>query len=377
MSSLDYDVVIIGAGPAGSVAGLRLKSLPSGAKRRVLLVDREHFPRSKVCGCCLNGAAVGALGAVGLSHLPADLQGVRLHRWQAQFAGRQTTSSLPAGWALSREAFDASLVAHARDAGVQVQTGVVAKVVEASGDAVVIELRDALGMTETVRTASLIVASGLAGGGLDHVLPWRRPPAGPIGLGTTLETLAPEYGPGTIYMACDATGYAGLVRLEDGRLDVAAAVYDPAGDARRQRAGVRVAEILRSAGMPPVAGLETTRWRGTPRLHRHRQPGRGRVIAVGDAAGYVEPFTGEGMAWAMQTGVLAAETIERMAGDCGAELGTAYSRAYWRLLSRRRLPCRLLAAALHRTATRRMLFLALSTAPWLARPAIRMLNQVR
>lgn len=375
MPSCDFDVVIIGAGPAGSVAALRLKALPGGAARRVLLVDREDFPRGKVCGCCLNGAAVGALDAVGLGHLPSALGGVRLDRWQAQIAGKQITASLPTGWALSREAFDGALVAHARDAGVEVRTGVVARVRETSSERVLIELKDVSGKTKVARAATLVVASGLAGGGLDHVLPWRQLPTGPIGLGTTIEASHPAYSSGTVYMACDATGYAGLVRLEDGRLDIAAAVYDPAGDARRQRTGARVAAILRSAGMPPVAGLETARWQGTPRLHRQRQAGQGRVIAVGDAAGYVEPFTGEGMAWAMQTGVIAAETIERMNSGCEVEFGAAYCRAYRRFSSRRRLPCRVVTAALRRGETRRMLFGALSMAPWLARPAIWMLNR--
>lgn len=375
MASCDYDTVVIGAGPAGSVAALRLKTLPGGLRRRVLMVDREHFPRAKVCGCCLNGAAVGALGAVGLSHLPDALGGVRLHRWQAQIAGQQATVSLPTGWALSRETFDTALVEQARGAGVEVRTGVVARLTEARGDGVRIELKSESGTMEILRAATVIVASGLAGGALDDVLPWRQRPAGAIGLGTTIRVSPPAYAPGTIYMACDATGYAGLVRLEDGRLDIAAAVYDLAGDRPRQRSGLRVAAILQSAGMPPVAELEAARWRGTPRLRRQRQPGRGRVIAVGDAAGYVEPFTGEGMAWAMETGVIAAKTIEQLPPPDRGELGAVYCRAYRRFSSRRRLPCRLVTAALRHGVTRRMLIGALSTAPWLASPAIRMLNR--
>lgn len=399
-SRCDYLVVVIGAGPAGSITALQLTRTLAvlgesvwgeagsagsarGKSRSVLIVDREDFPRAKVCGCCLNGAAIGALESAGLARLPEELGAVPLTRWQAQIASsgrrpRVTEVPLPNGWAVSRDALDAALLERVRASGAEVRTGVVARILSTGACAVQVELKTAAGI-ESVSAAAVVVASGLSGGGLESILPWRRSPAGPIGLGTTLAVAENEYEPGTIYMACDRTGYAGLVRLEDGRLDIAAAVYDPSGEGRRRAAGERVAEILRSAWMPMVRGIEGATWRGTPRLHRQRQPGCGRVIAVGDAAGYVEPFTGEGMAWGMQTGVLAARVIaERLADrrpDAVAELGVRYTRQYDRLLSRRRMPCRILTAVLRPTWTRRMLFQTLSAAPWLAGPVVRMLNR--
>ncbi|WP_164102066.1 NAD(P)/FAD-dependent oxidoreductase [Candidatus Laterigemmans baculatus] len=422
-------VVVIGGGPAGSIAALQLTRTLSalGERRgagdessrrpRVLLVDREDFPRGKVCGCCLNGAAIAALDAAGLKNLPEELAAVPLTHWEGQIAGlgkrpRVARVRLPSGWAVSRESLDAALLSRARAAGAVVRTGVVARVRTATDEAVEVELKSSAG-TETVFAAAVVVASGLSGGGLEPLLPWRQPPAGPVGLGTTLVASEAEYVPGKIYMACDGTGYAGLVRLEDGRLDIAAAVYDPSGPGRRRGAGERVAEILQAAGMPPVAGIETAAWRGTPRLHRQRQPGRGRIVAVGDAAGYVEPFTGEGMAWGMQTGLLAARVIaealarqslarqslareslareslspepahatgrtptpSRKSPRAAAEIGVRYTYQYNRLLSRRRTACRLLTAALRPRWSRRMLFQSLAVAPWLAAPVVRMLNR--
>ena len=58
----DYDAVVIGAGPAGGVAALGL----ARAGRRVLLVDKQRFPRPKVCGCCLNASALATLRRVGV-----------------------------------------------------------------------------------------------------------------------------------------------------------------------------------------------------------------------------------------------------------------------------------------------------------------------
>ena len=61
-----WDAVVVGAGPAGSVAAREL------ARRgvSVLLVDKATFPRAKVCGCCLNAAALDTLAKIGLADLP-------------------------------------------------------------------------------------------------------------------------------------------------------------------------------------------------------------------------------------------------------------------------------------------------------------------
>ena len=90
-----WDLIVIGAGPAGAMAA-RQAAL-GGA--RVLLVDRASFPRRKVCGCCLNGAALGVLTDVGLGTLATecqakDLRGEAGQRWwlcPASFARRRGT----------------------------------------------------------------------------------------------------------------------------------------------------------------------------------------------------------------------------------------------------------------------------------------------
>ena len=64
-----WDAVVVGAGPAGSLAARQMAR--QGAA--VLLVDKLSFPRWKVCGCCLNGAALSALDSVGLGELPQRL----------------------------------------------------------------------------------------------------------------------------------------------------------------------------------------------------------------------------------------------------------------------------------------------------------------
>jgi len=71
-----YDVVVVGAGPAGAVTAF------TAARRglEVLLLDRAVFPRFKVCGCCLNARALNTLERVGLADVVVELGAARLDR---------------------------------------------------------------------------------------------------------------------------------------------------------------------------------------------------------------------------------------------------------------------------------------------------------
>ncbi len=113
-------------------------------------------------------------------------------------------------------------------------------------------------------------------------------------------------------MACGRRGYLGLVRLEDGRLNLAAAL-DPCWMRVCGGPGPAAARLLAEVGWPPVPNLAEQNWRGTPALTRQaRRRAAERLFLIGDAAGYIEPFTGEGMAWA-----LAAGTGRRSSGRAG------------------------------------------------------------
>src|SRR5262245_35379706 len=183
----EWDAVVVGAGPAGSVTAREL------ARRglRVLLVDKATFPRPKVCGCCLNRATLAALAAVGLGHVPGRCGAVPLTGVKLAAGKLSADVRLPGGVAVSREAFDAALVEEAVAAGVTFRPGVTWRA----------------GSTSASIT---ILAAGLAAN--------TAPPArgSRIGAGVVVpESLAPGFfAPGTIYMATGRGGYVGLVRLE-------------------------------------------------------------------------------------------------------------------------------------------------------------------
>src|SRR5579871_6502304 len=108
-----WDVAIVGAGPAGSVAARELAR--QGA--RVLLVDRSEFPRAKVCGGCLSQRGLSVLTRAGLGELPHRLGAIPLEEVHLYAGGRRAIVVWSAGIALSREAMDAELVRAAIEEG--------------------------------------------------------------------------------------------------------------------------------------------------------------------------------------------------------------------------------------------------------------------
>ena len=123
-AALIWDVIVIGAGPAGSLAALCLAK----AGLRTLLVERRSFPRIKVCGGCINGRSVKILDSVGLGNLVRSLPARPVSQLRLRSAHRSLTLPLPGGWAISRGLFDAALANEAAKAGAMFLDGVSAQV---------------------------------------------------------------------------------------------------------------------------------------------------------------------------------------------------------------------------------------------------------
>lgn len=347
-TSVRWDVIIIGAGPAGAAAAVRL----ADGGRRVLLVDRCGMPRAKVCGCCLSSVAVSELFAIGL---PPDRLG-GLPRTHVRLVAASGEARLPlAGWTLSRETLDAAIVHRAIMAGAAWLPSTSVSVVEDTATGVVVTARDADGRELRLSAVHAVVASGLGCGvrirSDGRCCPRSRSRrASRIGVGATLPADAATVAAGELVMQVAAEGYCGIVRLEDGRIDVAAAV-DPATVGRHGSAVAAVAALFgarqakRGGAVVDVAG-SGIRFVGTPPL-THALPafaGRWRRIhRVGDAAAYVEPFTGEGIGWALVGGRSLAEAmLAHRPGDSAATaeaIAIAHERAVARRLVRSQQRC--------------------------------------
>jgi flavin-dependent dehydrogenase len=371
-----WDAVVVGAGPAGATAARELAR--RGAS--TLLVDKAAFPRYKVCGCCLNPRSLRLLEAAGLGGLVAKLGGVPLTRVRLAARGAHADVPMPVGAAVSREAFDAALVGAAVAAGAEFLPATSASLRPAVGDGTrVLRLRHERDEFAAVCRV-VLAANGLAGRLEEHpaddagdafaARAWA--PGSRVGAGAVAGA-APGYEPRAIYMACGRDGYVGLVRIEDGRTDVAAAL-DPLAVKAAGGPGELAAAIIADAGLPAVPGLAALPWKGTPHLTRSapRRAGE-RLFVLGDAAGYIEPFTGEGIAWALSSALLVTPLALQGLRSWDPALARRWEAAYRRKVTPRQTVCRITAAMLRRPGLTRVAVGLLSVMPWLARPLFRVM----
>jgi flavin-dependent dehydrogenase len=376
-----WDAIVVGAGPAGAVAARQLAL--SGS--RVLLVDAKAFPRGKCCGACLNSRALAVLSELGLQDAVESLGGEPIGNFHIRSAGREVHLPLPKGLAISRLRLDAALVTAAMTAGVDFlpeTTAIVGQTCGGPSDGCrVVSLRSSTaGATSgaiLARGRVVVVADGLGHASLRNHPEFDSQVSADahIGVGGQLPQAPPEYGGGTIFMAIGRDGYVGLVRIENGGLNIAGALA-PAFMKAAGGTGPAIQSILAQAGFPAIPGLLQIDWLGTLPLTRHSTHSSGeRVLLLGDAAGYVEPFTGEGMAWAFAAAASVAPFVASGVTAWNREIEREWRHNLKNLVTRRQRWCRWLAFGLRRPWLVRLLLQAVSWMPPLARPIIASVNR--
>jgi hypothetical protein len=165
-------------------------------------------------------------------------------------------------------------------------------------------------------------------------------------------------------------------QLEDGQLDLASAFDAPFV---REHGGMATAAaaILRKTDWPAIDGIEQLPWKGTPPLTRRPPTVAGPGwFAAGDAAGYIEPFTGEGIAWALAS-ALALAPLAAEASVAGSQRAhaAAWRSRHARLLGPRVRRCGIIAACLRRPRMVAAAVRLLGVFPWFARPIVSGLNR--
>ncbi|MFM7135957.1 MAG: NAD(P)/FAD-dependent oxidoreductase, partial [Planctomycetota bacterium] len=230
-----WQAVVIGAGPAGSAAATRL----AARGLAVLLVDAVAMPRPKLCGCCLSQTALGELASLerlaplGRDSAGMPAGGLPLARVRLAKAAVTAVVPMPRGVVVSREALDAAGVRRAIAAGVAwLSRTRVTSLADEAGP-VTVGLAAAESPAERsqvvrVKAEIVVVAAGLADAirfsGRDDRHERMIAADSRVGLGTTLPADAGGPPPGELVMAVAPRGYCGIVRLENGRIDIAAAV---------------------------------------------------------------------------------------------------------------------------------------------------------
>jgi len=369
-----WDCIVVGAGPAGAIAALRLAKLG----HEVLLVDKASFPRHKVCGCCLNSVAQEVLAEAGLENLLRSQQAVQLDELQLFDGTRKASIKLPSSYSLSREKFDLSLIDFAVDQGCRFLPNTLMHVSRFDEDFHTIQLAGPGTEAGFARAKVLIVADGLSGRTLDGRDEFKPIVSGKsrFGAGVILDEPPSFYESGKIYMACGSGGYVGLVRLEDGRLDVAAAL-DPSYSRKASGVAEAAAEILAGCGLPAPSTWKDSHWAGTQVLTRRRDRVAGhRLLIAGDACGYPEPFTGEGIAWALQSGLATANLASKGIREWQPALSAVWQDRY-RILRKQQSRSALVARTLRNETTRRLLINSAATFPYIAATAVKYITSVR
>ncbi|MEW6741539.1 MAG: NAD(P)/FAD-dependent oxidoreductase [Planctomycetota bacterium] len=331
------DVIVVGGGPAGSVVARQLAL----AGWRVLVLERERFPRDKVCGEYLCPEAVAALANLGLLGALEGIPQRRVtrvritspagHVVDGHFARRD--GSVPYGISLARAELDHALLREAAAAGALVYEGARATDVQCGEDAAEVHFTPTDGSSQVARSALVIGADGRFSVVARRlgVAPPQRVRGRAVVHGQCRGVSVP---PERVEMfLLPGRRYIGVNYLPNGIVNLSlVADLEEVCDAGSQRAEQLLVEALRSA--PAMCQrFGSASFVGRPRvlapLRVRRLAAHGeRVLLVGDAAGFLDPLTGEGVHMALVTAVLAAETAEEAlrTGRFGVGELSAYTR---------------------------------------------------
>jgi len=359
----NWDVIVVGAGPAGAVAAYML----ARQGRDVLLLDKATFPRHKVCGGCLSGAALKTLAAIGLGEVPKQLGGIKTDRFELTAGGQHITLPLDSGMSVSRAAFDQAVVQRAVAQGATFLDGTAAEFDSASGDLITIRAAD-----QNLSARILLAADGLCGSLLRTCGNHAPRIARDAYMGVSAVVPAPpnDNSLGTIRMHCAAGGYVGVTHVEDGNLNIAAAL-SPELVRERGGPGAAVDAIFQASGAQTSFSISDDRWRGIGKLTRHRRKlGDHRLLILGDAAGYVEPFTGEGMAWAISSAIAVSEIADQAMDHWSDDTVHQWARTHRRIIAGRQRWCRLITTMLRRPTLTSWAIRLLRRKPAIAQPVL-------
>lgn len=301
--SVDYDVIIAGAGPAGASVAARLSQ--HGLAGRSVVLERYHFPRDKPCGGGLTGHVDEAMAAL-------DLE-LTVPRWPAPDARvrfgsfvRTVRMERPVH-VVRREEFDASLVAQVRQRGVEVIEGEGVRSLEVGSDAVTVHTSRG----RALRCKVLVGADGAASVTRKHLLGGAKAlPHRLFKMEFTLPAGRPV-DPAMLYdftpMARGLRGYLWVFPVVEGRVNVGIMHY-PAF----RRSGIELIDVLRDGLAELGLRLPDKGTRGWPAWGYHPRAAIAgpRVLTVGDAAG-IDGLTGEGISVAMEHAAVAGDAVER------------------------------------------------------------------
>lgn len=294
------DVIVIGAGPAGSTAAIEL----AREGRSVVLVERSMFPRDKVCGGCLSGPALQMLRELlGPARMPPGMTSQRITFVIG--AQRLTCDPKGAAWIALRSELDACLAAEAARAGAHVRFGQAAKL-ERRSNGWEVFVGD-----ERITARTVLVATGTSGLmrsiGIEGRTE-RRPMIAQQWFQLATERMPKS---GEVELHWLRGGYVGLATSNGALCNVALACDAKAAKQKNAFQYLRMlnpeATIWSVLPSDAPQRFDAKGAAGFPWIPRRL--GDANLLLIGDAAGYAEPFTGEGIAQAMHSALCASRAV--------------------------------------------------------------------
>ena len=280
-----YDVAIVGAGPGGSTCA----AFCAQAGLATLLIERSVFPREKVCGDCVNPACWPIFDRLQIGERVLALPHSRIG--EVEFIGtngRSVRQRIRGEVAIRRSLLDDLLLRRARELGAEVREG-----------ATVTALQKGWSIQTTAGTfsARTLVAADGRNSTIARLL-GLLPSAEKDRIGVQTHFPAPPDFENRIVMRFLPQGYCGLASVGDGQLNLCLVSTAP-------RIGELKMWAAREFTLPPQQDWRTI----TPLARAAVPPAHENLLLVGDAARVVEPFTGEGIYYALASGELAARHI--------------------------------------------------------------------
>jgi geranylgeranyl reductase family protein len=317
------DLIVIGAGPGGSAAALRA----ARAGLRVVVFEKGPHGRDKVCGDGLTPRAVGALHELGLGIDAAHrIDGLRM------IAGRTTrelswpsTGRFPSyGAVWPRHRLDAFLVDAAMDAGAEVRFG--SEALPELDNGRVVGVRTG---TDVWRAPLTMLAAG-AQGSAAKILGCERDPNEPFGLAIRAYAETPRHAERHLEACLSLSddrgtavpGYGWMFPAGDGTVNIGVGALSTMKGFKKLNLNHlldQYAALVRDSWSLGPYLAKPRAWRLPMSAQRRHGPG---WVAIGDAAGLVNPMNGEGIDYALESGMLA---VDRFVAD-PATAETSYDR---------------------------------------------------
>jgi menaquinone-9 beta-reductase len=335
------DVLVVGAGPSGAAAAFWLAS----RGRRVVVVEKKRFPREKTCGDGLTPRAVRQLHDIGLADRLRDFQrfdGLRSvgHGVTLELAWPEHPDFPPYGYVVRRRELDEMVADQAVKAGATLRQGVEATTPVIEGGLLagaLVHDRES-GRDEVIRARYVVVADG-ANSRFGRALGTARDRSFPLGMAIRGYFTSPLHDEPWIESHLDIRdkegnhlpGYGWIFPVGDGTVNVGVGLLSTFSGWKHINTTHLMEAFCETA--PDRWGISPATATGAPT--GGRLPTGGSVtprvgptfLVTGDAAGYVNPFNGEGISVAYETGRLAADAIDlALATNDGLALQTYDAR---------------------------------------------------